>query len=52
MVKTSPTAFRSGRSYWPVLAFLLLFAILIITVSKFFLLPALPLVHDATRPEK
>ena len=52
MVNPPPTAFRSGRSYWGVLAFLLLFAVLIITVSKFFLLPALPLVHDATRPEK
>jgi uncharacterized BrkB/YihY/UPF0761 family membrane protein len=44
--------FRSGRSYWGVLAFLLLFAVLLFTVSKFFLLPALPLVHDASRPEK
>jgi len=52
MVKTLPTAVRSGRSYWAVLAFLLLFAVLIITVSKYFLLPALPLVHGASHAEK
>jgi uncharacterized BrkB/YihY/UPF0761 family membrane protein len=52
MVKTPPTAARTGRSYWGVLAFLLLFAVLVISVSNYFLLPALPLVHGASRPEK
>lgn len=43
---------RAGRSAWAVLAFLLLFAILIVGVSEFYLLPALAVVKDANPVEK
>jgi hypothetical protein len=43
---------RAGRSTWAVLAFLLLFAILIVGVSEFYLLPALAAVKDANPVEK
>jgi uncharacterized BrkB/YihY/UPF0761 family membrane protein len=52
MVKITPTATRSGRSYWGVLAFLVLFAVLIVIVSDVFLLPALSVVHGASHSEK
>jgi uncharacterized BrkB/YihY/UPF0761 family membrane protein len=51
MVKIA-TGFRLGRSYWGVLAFLLLFAVLILIVSKVFLLPALAVAHNASHAEK
>jgi hypothetical protein len=43
---------RSGRTTWAVLAFLLLFAILMVCVSEFYLLPALAVVKDANPGER
>jgi uncharacterized membrane protein YhaH (DUF805 family) len=52
MVKMRRTDFRSGRSYWGVLAFLLLFVVLIVAVSDYFLLPAMSAAHGASDAEK
>ena len=51
---TNPSScfFRSGRTTWAVLAFLLLFAILIVCVSEYFLLPALSVVKDANPAQR
>ena len=38
---------RSGRIYWPTLAFLLGFAVLIYVVSDWYLLPAMDAARDA-----
>lgn len=38
---------RSGRIYWPTLAFLLGFAILIYVISDWYLLPAMDAARDA-----
>jgi hypothetical protein len=43
---------RSGRTTWAVLAFLLMFAILIVCVSEFYLLPALAAFKDANAAER
>jgi hypothetical protein len=50
--ESTSICFRSGRTTWAVLAFLLLFAILIVCVSHFYLLPALAVVKDANPGEK
>ena len=44
--------FRSGRTTWAVLAFLLMFAILIVGVSEFYLLPAMAAMKVANPAEK
>jgi hypothetical protein len=51
-ITTNTRSFRSGRTTWAVLAFLLLFAILIVCVSEFYLLPALAVVKDANPAER
>ena len=43
---------RSGRIYWPTLAFLLGFAVLIYVISDWYLLPALDAARDANTAEK
>ena len=43
---------RSGRIYWPTLAFLLGFAVLIYVISDWYLLPALDAARDANTVEK
>ena len=46
------SAARRGRIYWPTLAFLLGFAVLIYVVSVWYLLPALDAARDANPVEK
>jgi len=52
MVATPPRVRRSGRIYWPTLAFLLGFAVLIYVISDWYLLPALDAARDASTVEK
>lgn len=49
---TNAHSFRSGHTTWAVLAFLLLFAILIVCVSEFYLMPAMAIVKDANPAER
>ena len=42
-----PRVRRSGRIYWPTLAFLLGFAVLIYVISDWYLLPAMDAARDA-----
>lgn len=44
--------FRSGRSEWAMIAFLFGFAILIVGISEFYLLPALDAYNKATPAER
>src|SRR2546423_11227401 len=46
-----PTA-RSGRIFWPTLAFLVGFAVLIYVISDWYLLPALDAARNANTTEK
>lgn len=43
---------RAGRSSWAILAFLIFFAILIVGVSEFYLLPGLSAAKDATHEQR
>ena len=47
-----PPAFRPGRIYWPVLAFLVGFAVLIYVISDWYLLPAFDAARNANPAEK
>ena len=47
-----PPHHRPARLVWGTLAFMLGFALLIVVVSRWYLLPALEVYQDATAPEK
>src|SRR5687768_8740026 len=47
-----PRPLRSGRIFWPMLAFLVGFAVLIYVISDWYLLPALDAAQGANAAEK
>jgi hypothetical protein len=47
-----PLPHRRGRVLWATLAFLFGFAVLIIFISRWYLIPAMQAAHVATGPEK
>ena len=49
---STPKHLRPGRIYWPTLAFLVGFAVLIYVVSDWYLLPAFDAARDANAGEK
>ena len=52
MVDSSQRVRRPGRIYWPTLAFLVGFAVLIYFISDWYLLPAFDAARDANPAEK
>ena len=50
--RTGSRTTRSGRIFWPMLAFLVGFAVLIYVISDWYLLPALDAARNANTTEK